>query len=123
MNKICYGCGSKLQTENKEMPGYIPKSKINDASYCMRCFKLTHYGINVPNKTPKRLEEILYSVNKDNKHTILMVDFLSISDQIIKIYNQINTPKLLLVSKIDLINKDIKIENIRKYLIDKYQIK
>ena len=27
MNKICFGCGSKLQSEDKEKLGYVPKGK------------------------------------------------------------------------------------------------
>lgn len=122
MNKICFGCGAKLQCSNKDMVGYIPESKISDATYCMRCFRLMHYGENKENKTPKTINEILYLVNKDNKHTIFMVDFLSLSDKVMDIYKKIKGKKLLLISKIDIIPKSIKLDNIRKYIANKYNI-
>lgn len=122
MNKICFGCGAKLQSNNKEENGYIPATKINDSSYCMRCFRLMHYGENKGNQTPKTINEILYLVNKDNKHTIFMVDFLSLSDKVLDIYNKITGKKLLLISKIDIIPKSIKLENIKKYMTNKYNI-
>ena len=122
MSRICFGCGAKLQYSNKDAKGYVPENKLNDAKYCMRCFKLMHYGVNINDTVPKRVEEILYLVNSDDKFTIFMCDFLSLSDKIINIYNKIKGKKLLLVSKIDVIPKDIKIDNIRKYIMNNYKV-
>ena len=122
MSKICFGCGAKLQYSNKDAKGYVPENKLNDAKYCMRCFKLMHYGVNINDTIPKRVEEILYLVNSDDKFTIFMCDFLSLSDKIINIYNKIKGKKLLLISKIDVIPKDIKIDNIRKYIMNNYKV-
>lgn len=122
MSKICFGCGAKLQYSNKDAKGYVPENKLNDAKYCMRCFKLMHYGVNINDTVPKKVEEILYLVNSDDKFTIFMCDFLSLSDKIINIYNKIKGKKLLLVSKIDVIPKDIKIDNIRKYIMNNYKV-
>ena len=122
MSRICFGCGAKLQYSNKDAKGYVPENKLNDAKYCMRCFKLMHYGVNINDTVPKRVEEILYLVNSDDKFTIFMCDFLSLSDKIINIYNKIKGKKLLLISKIDVIPKDIKIDNIRKYIMNNYKV-
>ena len=122
MSKICFGCGAKLQYSNKDAKGYVPENKLNDAKYCMRCFKLMHYGVNINDTVPKKVEEILYLVNSDDKFTIFMCDFLSLSDKIINIYNKIKGKKLLLISKIDVIPKDIKIDTIRKYIMDNYKV-
>lgn len=122
MSRICFGCGAKLQYSNKDSKGYVPENKLNDAKYCMRCFKLMHYGVNINDTVPKKVEEILYLVNSDNKHTIFMCDFLSLSDKIINIYNKIKGKKLLLISKIDVILKDIKIDTIRKYILNNYKV-
>lgn len=122
MSRICFGCGAKLQYSNKDAKGYVPENKLNDAKYCMRCFKLMHYGVNINDTVPKKVEEILYLVNSDDKFTIFMCDFLSLSDKIINIYNKIKGKKLLLVSKIDVIPKDIKIDNIRKYIMNNYKV-
>lgn len=122
MSKICFGCGAKLQYSNKNNIGYVPKEKIDDAKYCMRCFKLMHYGVNINDSVPKTIDEILYLVNNDYKFTIFMCDFLSLSDKIINIYNKIKGKKLLLISKIDVIPKDIKIDKVRKYIKDYYKV-
>ena len=122
MSKICFGCGAKLQYSNKNNIGYVPKEKIDDAKYCMRCFKLMHYGVNINDSVPKTIDEILYLVNNDYKFTIFMCDFLSLSDKIINIYNKIKGKKLLLISKIDVIPKDIKIDKVRKYIKEYYKV-
>ena len=69
MNKICYGCGVKLQSENKDKLGYIPESKKEDAKYCMRCFRMMHYGEKNQTNTPKDVKEI---VNKMKKRVIVL---------------------------------------------------
>lgn len=122
MNKICFGCGAKLQCTDKNKIGYTPETKINTSFYCMRCYKLTHYGVEINDKEPKKINEILYLVNKDNKHTIFMCDILNLSDKVIDIYNKIKGKKILLISKIDILPKDIKIDKLKKYIIDKYNI-
>ena len=122
MSKICFGCGAKLQYSDKNNIGYVPKEKIDDAKYCMRCFKLIHYGVNINDMVPKTIDEILYLVNNDNKFTIFMCDFLSLADKIINIYNKIKGKKLLLISKIDVIPKDIKIDKVRKYIKEYYKV-
>ena len=53
MNEIirCIGCGSVLQSEKKEQPGYLPERLLKSAVmtpeasiYCQRCFRLRHYN-------------------------------------------------------------------------------
>ena len=44
MNKICFGCGIKLQSTDKEKLGYVPEKKLESSKYCMRCFRMMHYG-------------------------------------------------------------------------------
>ena len=44
MTKKCVGCGAILQSDNKDVIGYIPKEKEKDAIYCQRCFNL-HNGL------------------------------------------------------------------------------
>lgn len=41
MEKYCKGCGTLMQFDDPEKLGYSPKQ---DADYCQRCFRLTHYG-------------------------------------------------------------------------------
>lgn len=122
MNKICYGCGAKLQSDDPSLIGYIPKNKEEDAVYCQRCFKLMHYGV-VSNDQVKTPEEIIKSINNDQKEVIFLVDFLNLNTKVINLFNLIKKPKLLLISKCDLIPNMIKEASIIKFIRDTYNVK
>ena len=122
MNKICYGCGAKLQNDDKEKEGFIPENKINESFYCQRCFRLIHYGQNTISKTPKSINSIINSINKDNKYVLFLVDFITLNNDIIKIFKKIKKRKTLVVSKCDIIPKNIRYENIIKVLRETYKI-
>lgn len=123
MNKICYGCGVKLQTENKDKNGYIPESKKADAKYCMRCFRMMHYGENKVMNTPKDVKEIINKINKDVRYVIFLVDFLNINKEVVKIFKSIKKRKVLIVNKCELLPKHIKKERLIEYLSEYYDIK
>lgn len=119
MNKICYGCGCKLQNTDKEKIGYTPKE---DSNYCQRCFRLMHYGIDSENMPFKTVDNILDSVNKDNKFVCFLTDLFNINSKIIDSYHRIKNNKVLLISKSDLIPKNIKLSKIKNFLKEYYQI-
>lgn len=122
MNKICYGCGIKLQSNRKDNPGYIPENKINNSEYCMRCFRMMHYGEVKQTNTPKEAKEIINKINKDNRFVIFLVDFLNINDEVIRIFKSIKKEKMLVVNKCELIPKHIKNESVRLFLKKHYDI-
>ncbi len=122
MNKICFGCGAKLQSVDKEKIGYIPENKLDNSSYCMRCFRMIHYGEQVVVNTPKDKKEIVNKINKDNKFVIFLVDFLNINKDIMDFYKSIKKEKLLVINKCELIPKHVKKENFRKYIKEEYGI-
>lgn len=122
MNKICYGCGAKLQSHTKDNPGYVPESKISDSIYCMRCFRMIHYGENKKINTPKEAREIVNKINKDNRFVIFLVDFLNINDEVIKIFKSIKREKMLIVNKCELMPRHINREKVRTFLKHYYSI-
>ncbi|RXK19419.1 ribosome biogenesis GTPase YqeH [Macrococcus sp. DPC7161] len=41
----CIGCGAILQSDDPNLPGYVPKSSLNKEDViCKRCFRLKHYN-------------------------------------------------------------------------------
>lgn len=122
MNKICYGCGVKLQSDDKEMLGYIPEGKSKDALYCMRCFRMMHYGEVSSGNTPKDVKEIINKINKDNRFVIFLVDFLNINKEVIKIFKSIKKEKMLIVNKGELLPKNISRTRVAEYVRDYYGI-
>ena len=123
MNKICFGCGSTLQSNDKEKEGYIPKEKYETSSYCQRCFRITHYGDVKEVNTPKNINEIVNNINKNAKYVLFLTDFITLNSEIIKVYRKIKTSKTLVIGKCDLIPKSIHFSNIINCLKDTYKIK
>lgn len=121
MNKICFGCGSKLQSEDPSKLGYVPKGK-EDSEYCMRCFRMIHYGENTEVVTPKDIHEIVNKINKDNKFVIFLTDFLNISEHTLNIFKSIKKDKLLVVNKCELLPNDVYRDNIIHFLREQYGI-
>lgn len=122
MNKICYGCGVKLQTEDKNKIGYVPSQKADTAEYCMRCFRMIHYGEVNSTITPKEAKEIINKINKDVRFVIFLVDFLNLNEEVIKIFKSIKREKMLVVNKCELIPRCVNRENIREYIKNHYGI-
>lgn len=122
MNKKCIGCGIELQYNDKNKIGYIPENKYNDSNYCMRCFRLIHYNDISTNDKELSTNYILDKVNKDNIFKIYVVDFLNINNNTIDIYNKIKGKKLLLINKIDMLDKSINKNNIINNIKTIYKI-
>lgn len=123
MNKICYGCGIKLQSEDKEKLGYVPLEKRENAKYCMRCFRMINYGENKLANTPKEAKEIVNKINKDVRCVIFLVDFLNLNNEVIKIFKSIKKEKVLVINKCELIPKHVNRERVRSFVSEYYEIK
>lgn len=123
MNKICFGCGAKLQSEDFSKPGYIPESKKEVAEYCQRCFRMIHYGESKKSSKPKSTEAIINAVNKNAGFAVFMVDFIDIYDDVMNVYKDIKVPKVLVISKSDIIPKNVSYNTIKNYLRKIYRVR
>ncbi len=121
MNRICYGCGAKLQSEDKDKVGYIPAHK-SDSAYCMRCFRMMHYGESNQGYEPKTRKEIIKRVNGDKKFAIFLCDFLNLNQEVIDIYNSIKCDKLFVINKCELIPNEIFKRKLIDYVRDEYHV-
>lgn len=115
MTKKCLGCGAILQDSDSKKVGYTPKLS-NDL--CMRCFKLKHYGENLNNSKVQDNASIINYINKTKATVLFLVDFLNINNEIIEYFKKIKNPKYLVITKSDIIPKNILkdklVENIKK---------
>ena len=122
MNKKCIGCGATMQSTNPNEVGYIKKEKYNDGKYCERCFKINNYNLKSVTNLDNINEYILKEINKKAKYVYFMVDFLNINSETINTYKLINVDKCLVISKLDVIPKSIKCQNITNYLRSYYNV-
>lgn len=115
MIKKCLGCGATLQDSDSRILGYTPKLS-NDL--CMRCFKLKHYGENLNNSKVQDNASIINYINKTKATVLFLVDFLNINNEIIEYFKKIKNSKYLVITKSDIIPKNILkdklVENIKR---------
>ncbi|MDD3186876.1 MAG: 50S ribosome-binding GTPase [Bacilli bacterium] len=110
----CNGCGSVLQDIDENKVGYTKDLKNN---LCQRCFRIANY--NDYKIVPKNNEEfikILENINKTKSLVLLVVDLLNISKTLDLINKHISNDIILVLSKRDLLPKDINEEKFLNYL-------
>lgn len=123
MIKKCIGCGSILQTDDKNKVGYIREDKIVDSSLCERCFKLTNYGeFKKVNINDEEYNKIFKNINSSHDLTLYLVDIFNINSAL-NIINYIDSNIILVITKYDIIPKSVKenkiISKIKEYILSK----
>jgi len=118
MTKKCIGCGLTLQNVKKEDSGYTPNLS---KEYCMRCFRLKNYGEKNLNEAID-MNLIFNKVNAVNGVVFFFLDYLNINSYTIDLFKKINLKKVLVISKIDILRKDMKFPKIKSWLEDIYKI-
>lgn len=116
----CVGCGIKLQNKNVNEVGYTPN--LNNA-LCERCFKLKNYnvltnkGINIDN------DKLINKINELNTCVLFLVDFINLDSEVIEAYKKIKSKKILIITKADIIPKNIKYQKLIQNIKNIYDIK
>lgn len=116
----CVGCGIKLQNKNVNEVGYTPDIKNE---LCERCFKLKNYnvltnkGINIDN------DKLINKINELNSCVLFLVDFINLDSEVIDAYKKIKSKKILIITKADIIPKNIKYQKLIQNIKNIYDIK
>lgn len=116
----CVGCGIKLQEKDKNELGYTPDLKNE---LCERCFKLKNYnvltnkGINIDN------DKLINKINELNSCVLFLVDFINLDSEVIETYKKIKTKKVFIITKADIIPKNIKYQKLIQNIKNIYDIK
>lgn len=120
MIKKCIGCGIVLQDKDTNKLGYTPKI---ENELCQRCFKLKHYGEKLIIEKKQNNNEIITKINKEKVISLYLVDFLNINNETIEYFNKINNSKYLVITKSDIIPKNIIIDRLIANIKREYKIK
>lgn len=119
MIKKCLGCGIELQDNSPYTLGYTPNL---ENEYCERCFKITHYNANIDANLGLSNNELLEKINKKDAFVIFLCDFLNIYGEVINMYKKITCPKMLVITKSDIIPKNIIKSKIVNNIKNEYEI-
>ena len=112
--KICIGCGVKLQDENMTLEGYTSNIE-NDI--CSRCFRMKNYGeYQIVTKSNDEYIEILKEVDKTKDLVLYIVDALNFGEDISSIRQYISNNMILVLNKRDVLPKSVKDNKLISYL-------
>lgn len=122
----CVGCGSILQTEDKNQEGYIPQSGLHkEEPICQRCYRLRHYNeVQELNVDSGDFLTMLNSLYETDSLIVKVIDVFDFEGSIIPSFNRIvgNKKVLAVINKIDLFPKSTNtsrlVERAKKMLKD-----
>lgn len=115
----CKGCGIILQSEDKNVLGYTPDIKNE---LCQRCFKLKNYNTLINNGVNIDNDKLIKKINSLNVYVLFLVDFLNIDSEAMDLYKKIKANKTLVITKEDIIPKNIIKDRLIKNIKDIYEI-
>lgn len=116
MNKVCIGCGSKLQTLDKSKEGYINPKVYEKATLCERCFKIKYYGEAYVTDNPKDKTSLIKMINDSKKSVVYLVDTLTISKETLSVIDSLSNKVYLVLTKRDLLPKSVKNSKLKEYI-------
>lgn len=100
----CHGCGIILQNENREELGFTPNL---ESELCERCFRINHYNdYKRVVKDNDFILEILAKINNKDL-VVLIIDVMSIPENLDLIKNNLKNDILLVLSKSDLLPSEM----------------
>ncbi|MDT2814091.1 ribosome biogenesis GTPase YqeH [Vagococcus carniphilus] len=112
----CIGCGTVIQTEEKEKIGFTPKSALEKGLesgevYCQRCFRLRHYNdIQDVSITDNEFLALLNSIGDSDALIVNVVDIFDFNGSLIPGLHRFagDNPVLLVGNKVDILPKSLK---------------
>lgn len=117
---FCQGCGVAIQTENKQEPGYVPNSALeNEVIICQRCFRLKNY--NEVQDVPYTDGDFLQMVSQiaNTKSLIVkMVDIFDFNGSFIRGLHRLtgNNKVIIIGNKVDLLPKSTNLSRVRQWI-------
>ena len=119
MTKKCLGCGVTLQDSDSSKDGYVRNLEMD---YCERCFKIKNYNANINSNLKMDNETLVKKINENGSFVFFICDFLNICSEVIDLYNKINNSKVFILSKSDIIPKNIIIKDLIDNLKKEYNL-
>ncbi|UQS85274.1 ribosome biogenesis GTPase YqeH [Apilactobacillus apisilvae] len=120
----CIGCGSEIQTDDKNALGYTPSSALEKAKdtgeiYCQRCFRLRHYNeISPVSLTDDDFLALLNQIREANALIVYLVDIFDFNGSLIPGLHRFvgDNPVMLVGNKADLLPKSLKNSKLKDWI-------
>jgi len=119
----CNGCGSKIQSEDENRPGYIPeellKTKSKDELICQRCFRIKNYSESFPYEVSnKEFYQVVDRIKNEDALIVKIVDIFDFSGSFVPAIKSMTGKEdvILVGNKVDLLPKNVKKKKIHQWL-------
>ena len=116
----CIGCGTVIQTEDKNGLGYAPPSSLEkETVICQRCFRLKNYNeIQPVSLTDDDFLRILNGLGKQDGLIVKIVDIFDFNGSWLPGLHRFvgKNPVLLVANKADLLPKSVKEKKVINWL-------
>lgn len=124
VNYQCIGCGTQIQTNDKDKIGYLPQSALEKGIekgefYCQRCFKLRHYNeLQDLEISDDIFLEKLSNIANTNALVVNVIDIFDIEGSLIYGLPRFigNQPFVVVANKFDLLPKSTKASRVRDWI-------
>ncbi|MFD1773402.1 ribosome biogenesis GTPase YqeH [Paenibacillus rhizophilus] len=105
----CSGCGVKLQTDNRDRPGYLPEAAYDrEPVVCQRCFRIKNYNeVSSVSVDQDEFLRLLSGIGEKNALVVHIVDLFDFEGSLISGLQRFvgSNPVILAVNKCDLLPK------------------
>jgi len=117
MTKKCLGCGSVLQTENRELDGYVEEKDYDISNLCRRCFRMKYYGeFHFIERKNDEFIDILKGVSETKSLVLYLVDLFTLTNNIDNINKYLKNDTILVITKRDIMPKSINNDKVLQYI-------
>ncbi|MFC4776742.1 ribosome biogenesis GTPase YqeH [Paenibacillus sp. GCM10023252] len=118
--EACAGCGVRLQTDNPDIPGYLPEAALQrDPVICQRCFRIRNYNeVSSVAVDQDDFLRLLGSIASTDSLVVHIVDLYDFEGSLISGLQRFvgNNPVLLVVNKVDLLPKSMNLNRLRNWV-------
>lgn len=116
--KQCQACGSILQTQHKNVAGYV---NVIDHDICQRCFKLSNYSeISVQDLSYSEFVNQFEKILTSKSLIFYVVDIFDLNNSIISYFKRLkgDFELVILANKKDVLPKLVKEQKLSSYLVN-----
>ncbi len=119
--RVCPGCGAPLQSEDKNLPGYLPiHAWEKEEAVCLRCFRIKHYNEAVQvDLREEDFLQVLHSIGSTEALVVHLVDLIDVNGTLLSGLHRFigQNPFLLVGNKLDLLPQRVNLDRIRRWLL------
>lgn len=119
----CFGCGAIIQNENPRLTGFLPRAVIEgETPLCQRCYRLQHYGEDVPNENfSTEYRKVMQEAKKNNCLLVYVVDLFAFESSLVQpLFEYLkDAPLIVIGNKRDVMPKAVDDKKLIKFINDK----